>query len=234
MVDTFTASPTNAQQPGPKQKRRWPLAVACGVVGLVGGVVATSALATAPKDTTEYKAVVSQNSTVSGQLSDTKAQLATTSGTLTQTQSDLQAAQHRVDTLTGTITRLKGDLPRREAAVKKAEGAVAKREKAVAADRRAVSARETAVAKREKAVGLVETTIQNNTVSDGVYEVGTDIKAGTYKTDGGSGCYYAVLGSANTNNIINNSFQDGPAVVSVSDGQYLELDCDGADWVLQQ
>jgi hypothetical protein len=233
MVDTFTASPTNAQ-PGPKQKRRWPLAVACGVVGLVGGMVATSALATAPKDTTEYKAVVSQNSAVSGQLSDTKAQLATTSGTLTETQSDLQAAQNRVDTLTGTITRLKGDLPRREAAVKKAEGAVAKRETAVAADRRAVNARETAVAKREKAVGLVETTIQNNTVSDGIYEVGTDIKAGTYKTNGGSGCYYAVLGSANTNNIINNSYQDGPAVVSVSNGQYLELDCNGADWILQQ
>jgi hypothetical protein len=113
-----------------------------------------------------------------------------------------------VDTLTGTITRLKGDLPRREAAVKKAEGAVAKRETAVAVDRKAVSARETAVAKREKAVGIVETTIQNNTVSDGVYQVGRDIKAGTYKTDGGSGCYYAVLGSANTNNIINNSFQD--------------------------
>jgi len=36
-----------------------------------------------------------------------------------------------------------------------------------------------------------------------------------------------------TNDILDNSLNDGPAVVSDSTGQYLELNCSGADWTLQ-
>jgi uncharacterized membrane-anchored protein YhcB (DUF1043 family) len=219
------ATQPEVQQDSPAIRRRWPLALACGALGLVIGLVIAIVSATAPKDTSEYKEAVSQQNAVSAQLDDTKAELDSQNVALYESQSELEAVDGQVTELKGQITQLRGDIPRRETAVKQAEKEVAAREHAVAAD-------EKAVAKREKAVGLVETEIQNNTVSDGIYEVGTDIKAGTYKTDGASGCYYAVLGSANTNNIINNSYNDGPAVVSVSTGQYLELNCSGADWTL--
>jgi TolA-binding protein len=221
-----TTTQPKVEQNNPTNRRRWPLALACGVIGLVIGLVMAIATATAPKDTSEYKEAVIQQNAVSAQLDETKAELDSENVALYESQSDLETVQGQVTELKDQITKLQGDIPRREVAVKQAERAVATREQAVAAD-------EKAVAKREKAVGIVETEIQNNTVSDGIYEVGTDIKAGTYKTDGASGCYYAVLGSANTNNIINNSYNDGPAVVSVSTGQYLELACSGADWTLQ-
>jgi hypothetical protein len=43
-----------------------------------------------------------------------------------------------------------------------------------------------------------------------------------------------VLTSVNTTDIINNSYQDGPTVISLFKGQYLELDCRGADCLLQR
>jgi hypothetical protein len=227
MTDTSTTTPANIRPDPPRKKRRWLLPLAFGAMGMVGGLVLATVLATAPTDTAEYKAVVTQKNDVSIELNNVQGQLDSKSSDLTQTQSDLQTAQGRVASLTGHLTKLKAGISGREAAAKHAEEAVGVREKAV-------TAAEHAVAKRERAVGLAETRIQKNTVSDGVYEVGIDMKPGTYKTDGASGCYYAVLRSANTNDIVNNSIEDGPTVVSVSDGQYLELDCSGADWVLQQ
>jgi hypothetical protein len=59
--------------------------------------------------------------------------------------------------------------------------------------------------------------------SDGVYVVGTDIKHGTYHTTGavgGSGgdCYYALLSSTNTSDIIDNNNVTGPATITVGPG----------------
>jgi len=68
---------------------------------------------------------------------------------------------------------------------------------------------------------------------EGIYEVGSDIKAGKYKTEGGSDCYYAILNSTDTSDIADNGDVSGPAFVTVRDGQYLELSgC--AEWTLQQ
>ena len=54
---------------------------------------------------------------------------------------------------------------------------------------------EAALTKREKKVGILEQTIKNNTVpGDGTFEVGKDMKAGTYKSPGPDGdqCYSRV------------------------------------------
>lgn len=65
-------------------------------------------------------------------------------------------------------------------------------------------------------------TIQPQTVmsQDGVYVVGTDIQPGTYHTTGAvSGdCYYALLSSTNTNDIIDNNNVTGPATITVGAG----------------
>jgi uncharacterized membrane-anchored protein YhcB (DUF1043 family) len=190
-------------------KRTWVVAALTGVVGLGIGAAVEH---TDPKTTPEYKAVAAD-------LAKANTDLSTTRSDLDSTRSDLDAANAKV-------VEVQGDIPQREAAVKKAEQAVTKREQAV-------SVAEQDVAKREKKVGLVEAEVARNTLAgDGMYKVGSEMKPGTYKTAGATGCYYAVLNSTNTYDIAENNNIDGPGFVTVRDGQYFETDrC--ADWVLQ-
>jgi hypothetical protein len=58
---------------------------------------------------------------------------------------------------------------------------------------------------------------------DGVFLVGPDIRRGTWRTSGavgGSGgdCYYALLSSTNTEDIIDNNNVTGPATITVGPG----------------
>lgn len=183
-------------------RRTWVIALATALVGLGVGAASASPDVTTSK---EYKAVVAQRDRAKDQVNGKSAEL-------TKAKADLEA--------------IAGDLPAREAAVKKAEQDLAGREAEV-------KSREAAVTKREKAVSATEQVIEDNTLTgDGVYEVGVDIKPGRYKTAGAPGCYYAVLNSSDTTDIADNNNIDGPATVTVRQGQYLELSgCD--DWVLQ-
>jgi hypothetical protein len=66
--------------------------------------------------------------------------------------------------------------------------------------------------------------IQASTISaDGVYVIGKDIPAGTYHTSGGSQCYYALLGSTDTSNIIDNNIVNGPATVDLSSAYAFDI-----------
>ncbi len=65
--------------------------------------------------------------------------------------------------------------------------------------------------------------------SSGVYVVGQDIASGTWHTGGDGGqtgnqCYYALLHSSNTSDIIDNNNFDGPETVSTSGAYALEID----------
>jgi hypothetical protein len=51
--------------------------------------------------------------------------------------------------------------------------------------------------------------------TEGTYEVGQEIKPGTYKTPGGDNCYYARLSSDSTSDIIANNLSSGPMTVRV-------------------
>jgi hypothetical protein len=63
--------------------------------------------------------------------------------------------------------------------------------------------------------------------TDGTYQVGVDIVPGTYRTTGGSGCYWARLRSLSTNDIIDNNNASGPVVVEIlpSDAAFLTERC---------
>jgi len=163
------------------------------------------------------------------ELATVKAQLQDAQSGLEGTTSDLEEARAEVE-------RIQGDLPQREAALKTAERQFAKDRKKLDGRASAVAAKEKSVAAREKAVGIVERQIEANTISgDGVYEVGVDIKPGTYKSSGGGGmCYYAENGDANGNDILSNNIVNSgaPAVTSVSAGHFFETSGCG-DWVLQ-
>lgn len=125
------------------------------------------------------------------------------------------------------VTAIQGDLPQREEQVKQEESALSERDSKL-------QVREEDVARRERKVGIVERTIERNTVAgEGIYQVGKDMKPGTYRTKGEMGCYYAILNSPNTSDIADNNNVDGPAIVSLSTGKYFEVSgC--ADWVLAQ
>lgn len=184
-------------------RRTWVIAVITGLLGI--GIGAASSGSPEVTQSAEYKSVAKQRD-------DARADLASKDDELAKAQADLKS--------------IAGDLPEREAAATKKEAELSSRE----AD---VKAREAAVKKRENAVSKTEQLIEDNTLpGDGLYEVGSDIKAGTYKTKGAPGCYYAILNSSDTSDIADNNNTDGPATVSVRNGQFLELSgCD--DWVLQ-
>lgn len=138
-----------------------------------------------------------------------------------------QDAEDEVAEIQAELEAVEGDIPAREKAVKEQERALKGRAAAI-------SKQEAAVAKREKAVGIVEADIRRNTVpGEGVFRVGADMKPGTYRSAGRGGCYYAVLGDANGNNILSNNITNGPALVSVAAGTFFETSrC--SEWILQR
>jgi hypothetical protein len=51
--------------------------------------------------------------------------------------------------------------------------------------------------------------------TNGTFVVNTDIAPGTYRTDGGTDCYWARLKSLNTGDVIDNNISDGQQVVRI-------------------
>lgn len=91
---------------------------------------------------------------------------------------------------------------------------------ALDAQQNSVSAPSSSSAKKVKGYG------------DGTWEVGSDIKAGTYKTKGGQDCYWERLSSSD--DILSNNFGDGPQVVHIrsTDGTFKSDGC--GHWVRQK
>lgn len=189
-------------------RRGWVIGLAALLVGIIIGSAAAGGDTTDPKTSDEYK-------TVAGDLKDTKSELASTKADLKD---------------------LAGNLPQREAQLKKNVKSLDARQAQVKKDEAAVKAASAAVTRREKKVGVVEKTIKANTISgDGTYEVGKDMKAGTYRSDAPSSgnCYYAVNSDANGNNIDSNNNSAGPSVVTVTNGKFFETSgCE--EWVLSR
>ena len=101
----------------------------------------------------------------------------------------------------------------------------------------ALDAREAALDEREAALVVAEEIAAMSVITrDGLYLVGTDIVAGTYKADGdGSGCYWEITNDASGEfgSIAANHFGDALGQrIQVRDGQYVAVsDC--GDWTIQ-
>lgn len=210
----------------------WFLVMAALVVG--GGVGAAAAVVGVdPTASAEYRAVAAEREAAQTELDTATSSLDSARGDLREASAELEQTRARLDSVAGDLpereNRLKAELQKLD------QEAAALDVRAATLDERAadLSGKEKAVAAREEAVKVVETAVEDNTLAgEGVYEVGADIKAGTYKTAGRRGCYYAVLNSTDTSDIADNNNLDGPGVLTVSTGQYLELSgC--AEWVWQ-
>lgn len=113
------------------------------------------------------------------------------------------------------------------------EGALDEREGAAKEKETAVAESEAAIEKREKAVGTAESEAAANTVSDGTWTVGDDIKPGTYRATSnvGSRCYWGIYRSgSNGSDIIENDIPGGgKPTVKLSKGQdFKSSNC--GDW----
>lgn len=91
------------------------------------------------------------------------------------------------------------------------------------------------VAARERRVNAELGRIQASQISaDGVYVIGQDIAGGTWHTSGGGGggfqCYYALLASDNTSDIIDNNNFNGPETVNTAGAHALQIS-GGCTWV---
>lgn len=199
-------------------------AVGAAVLGVVVGAVAVSATQREP-DPTES----SQYQALADDLAKTEADLADVEVKLSDTEAASVSVREQLAETATELNDLAGNLPEREAQLARDRAALAKATNTVRSAEREVAA-------REEAVGITETRIANNTVGgNGVYSVGPegDMAAGTYRTSGRQFCYYAVLSAPNStlDNIVTNSNNSGPGIVTLAAGQYFETsNC--AQWTL--
>ncbi|MFJ2145680.1 hypothetical protein ACIOJF_10320 [Glutamicibacter sp. NPDC087831] len=204
-----SAVPAETVDKPESKKKRWGLVLSSilGVGALVGGVFWGMNLVD-PKESEEYLALSESHSAVAAER----------------------------DSLQSDFDELEAGIAGREEAVE--ERGAALDEQAANLDTRdqeLQDAKDKVVA-REKAVGKIEAEQLENSVEDGVWTVGSDIKAGTYRAKEavGSDCYWAVVKTGtNGSDIIDNGIPGGgrPAV-TVKRGQDFESKRCGT-WVKQ-
>jgi hypothetical protein len=66
---------------------------------------------------------------------------------------------------------------------------------------------------------------QSTTFGDGLFQVGTDIPAGTYNTSGGPSCYWATLSDSNANSILDDHSGAGPQTVTINAPYFASSEC---------
>jgi hypothetical protein len=191
----------------PRRRRRWLLPTAIGIVALLVGVAIGSvgAQSTVKEKEDALAAMTMERDDYRSQVDDRQA----------QTDADTAAAQR---------IQAEKDEADRKAAADKAAADKAAADKA-AADQ---AAADKAAADQAAAAAAAEA--QKSTIpGSGIFAIGDDKNAGTYKTTGPAGgrssCYYAVLSSPTSDsfdNIIDNNNIQGPGIVTLRAGQYFE------------
>lgn len=191
------------------KKKRWGLVLSSVLVigALVGGLFWGMNLVD-PKESEEYLALSESHSAVAAER----------------------------DSLQSDFDELEAGIAGREEAVEERGSALDEQAANLDTRDQELKDAEDKVAAREKAVGKIEAEQLENSVEDGVWTVGSDIKAGTYRAKEavGSDCYWAVVKTGtNGSDIIDNGIPGGgrPSV-TVKKGQDFESSRCGT-WVKQ-
>jgi hypothetical protein len=131
-----------------------------------------------------------------------------------------EATAH-VEQLESQLDRSESDLSNAKSFNKELLSAAEEVEKAA----EELAAREAAVQGREDAVTVTEQTIAANSFGPGMYVVGVDVSAGVYRNDGATDCYYAWMTTSGSDaDIVDNEITDGPATVTLRDGENFKSD----------
>lgn len=191
------------------KKTRWGLILSSTLVvgALVGGVFWGTNIVD-PETSEEYLALADSHSTVSAEVGKIQSDF-------DELEAGIAGREKDVEERGAALDEQAANLDTRDHELQDAEGKVAA---------------------REKAVGKIEADQLENSVKNGVWTVGSDIKAGTYRTKEavGSDCYWAVLQTGtNGRDIIDNGIPGGGRpTVTVKKGQDFESKRCGT-WVKQ-
>ena len=126
----------------------------------------------------------------------------------------------------GSLRTQQAAANRRQAALDKRQQQLDQRENALNA--RANTLNQQAQQQQQQQQNPVQTTpapVQTSTFGDGLYQVGTDIPAGTYSTGGGPTCYWATLSDSNANSILDDHSGPGPQTVTVNTPYFASSGC---------
>ncbi len=199
--------------PGPAKpawyRRKWVLAAAAVLVaGGIGSAVASSAVSDADMKT---------------DAAEERASAAETRADSEATRAD--EAEAETDKAEQRATTAEADAA---SALQRAQAEVADDRRRLqaedAARNEALEAKSRDIRGRELAVGTAERVQAANTFEDGVYLVGEDIEPGTYKSEGGSNCYWETNdqgGEINDNELVN-----GPSIMTVRSSDYsVQIGC---------
>jgi hypothetical protein len=219
MSTTPTLPPVIPDLPvAPKQHRRWPKRVAVGAAIIVALGVGIG-IGTAAGSKTS-------------QLNADKATIAQLHGQVSQLHGQIAGLQSTATSLQGQMSTQSQQLAAAQSEANHALAIATAKVKAQDAARQAQLNQEAATLKSQQAaLAQQQGMTQSNQISqDGVYVIGHDMKGGTWHTSGGSQCYYALLGSTDTSNIIDNNNITGPATVSLGGAYAFEIS-GGCTWV---
>lgn len=178
-----------------KRGRKKPVLLAAAAVVLLASGTALGTVLPDPKESTAYKSLAGEKSTV---------------------EIERDAALSSYASLKGKYDTLENGMASRESKVAAREAEVGKADAAVKTAEAAVKAREDAVTGAERAKAA-------RTVGDGTWTVGTDIEPGMYRAAApvGTTCYWGIYRSgSNGSDIIENDIPGGGRpVVTLSAGQ---------------
>lgn len=88
--------------------------------------------------------------------------------------------------------------------------------------RKSLKEQEAAARKLKRQLDKELGVVRNSKVGDGVWQVGSEIPAGIYRSPAGSSCYWAILNSADTSNIANNGGFTANQTVTLTAGKWFE------------
>lgn len=151
---------------------------------------------------------------------------------------EIAAAKDSADSLRGDIANLEGENEELQGLVDELDDGWAELEDAsedLAEREGEIDEREADVADREESVTKTEEEAEANSFSGGTHRVGTDIKAGTYRSSGSDGCYWARLsgGSGELGDIIANDFSsEGQSTVTISASDWGFENSSCGEWTL--
>ncbi len=126
---------------------------------------------------------------------------------------DLDDAQQQYGDALAEKSDLSDELDRAKARARTAERRAKKDAEAQLADQKAdLRDQEAKLDQRAAKLEAAQHTLESNTIPDGIWQSGRDFEPGLYRASGGSSCYWAKLGSANTGDIEDNGLGKNPTV----------------------
>jgi hypothetical protein len=152
------------------------------------------------------------------ELDDLNAQVAALQDDLSSTQDELASTADERDAAQEEASRAK------EQARTADERAKTAAEKAIASQQEDLDAREAQLDSRQADIDQQVQTIKDNTITDGIWQVGVDFEPGLYRAPGGGLCYWARLNSADTGDIADNGLGKNPTV-QLDSGFFETQDC---------